>query len=136
MGPKFIRETNKSSFIVVDKQSKIQFYIKIFVTVILFALMIFVILKAMPSDKVADNVGRAAASESPAFETRTSNDSERYSAGVEPLHGTEDQPAAERGVTYDGTSSERQRFVDDYVEKEMEKADAFCARNPDFESCW
>lgn len=33
---------------------------------------------------------------------------------------------------YDNLSSEGKAYVDD----QMQKADAFCARNPDFESCW
>ncbi|KPF91575.1 hypothetical protein IP81_10315 [Novosphingobium sp. AAP83] len=136
MSPEFIKKIHKTAFSTMCNSRKNNGFLKNFGITIVVVVGALGLLLAMPTNKSTVDTGQVAASDKVGSEGVTSKDIERGNSGAPALSSPADQPAAGSGVTYDGTSSDRQKFVDDYVEKEMEKADAFCARNPDYESCW
>lgn len=136
MSPEFIKEIHKIAFSTMRKSRKNKGLLKSFGIAIAVVVCALSLLLALPENKSTDATGQVGASDNVGSEGVTSKNIERGDSGAAALSNSADQPAAGSGVTYDGTSSDRQKFVDDYVEKEMKKADEFCARNPDFESCW
>lgn len=136
MGPEFIKEIHKTAFAAMSKSGKKQRFLKSFGFAVAVAVVALGLLLAIPANKSTDDAGQVGASDKVISEGLTSNDIERNDADTAALPNAADQSAAGNGVRYDGTSTEKQKFVDDYVEKEMKKADEFCKRNPDFESCW